>query len=98
MTNQDDSAATNRLWRAVTAFQRAQVALLKIHREFKIRPPADLKLFWDGKGRRIDTNVEAAARELAKAFRAFSAAGLVADAADWHQVSEAKRYLKKDAS
>ncbi|HEY8611218.1 MAG TPA: hypothetical protein VIL69_08005 [Roseomonas sp.] len=94
MTNQEERAAKDRLRRAVMAFQRAQVALLKTHRELRTRPPVDLSAFWDGKGRRIAVDVEAAARELVAAFRAFSAAGSVISAADWHQVSEAKRYIK----
>ncbi|MFC7739285.1 hypothetical protein ACFQX4_26785 [Roseomonas sp. GCM10028921] len=97
MSHQDDGAATSRMRQAVIAFQRAQVALLRTHREIKTRPPADLEAFWNGKGGRLEAEVETAARELVAAFEAFSSAGLVAGATDRHQVTEAKRYLKEGA-
>jgi hypothetical protein len=93
----DQVAATDRLRRALLAFQRAQGLLLTAHRQLKGRPQADVEAFWDGQGRRIEATVQATAAELTAAFKVFSAAGLVADASDRHLVAEAKRSLAEGA-
>jgi hypothetical protein len=56
-------------------------------------PTQDIGAFWAEPGERIERHVVIAATGVAEAFAAFSAAGLVAPAADRHLVTEAKRYL-----
>ena len=98
MTHQDEAAAaTDRLRRALSAFQAAQNHLLGAHRRLKGLPPAEVDAFWRGRGRRLEAGMRAAAAELVAAFQRFSAAGLVADAADRHLVTQAQRHLAEEA-
>src|SRR5215210_7160265 len=82
MTHQDEATATNRLRRALLAFQTAQTQLLGAHRRLKVLPQAEGDAFWKGRGRRDEANTRAAAAEVVAAFEQFSAAGLVGDATD----------------
>jgi hypothetical protein len=95
MTHHDEAAATDRLRRGLLAFQSAQRLLLQAERRLKGRPAEEIKAFWAGLGigGRIERHVQIAAAELVAAFKAFSAAGLVASAADRHLVTEAQRHL-----
>ncbi len=94
MTTRDGSAATDRLRRALLAFQSAQTSLLGAHRKAKaLASPAEVERFWGAHGGQVEAGQRTAAAEVDAAFRAFSAAGLVADAADRHLVTEARRYL-----
>jgi hypothetical protein len=67
--------------------------LLGAHRQLKSLSPAEVEAFWAGEGRRLEATVLATAADLSVAFKAFSAAGLVADADDRHLVKEAQRHL-----
>ena len=96
MTHQDEAAATDRLRRALLAFQAA-LNLLGAERRLKGLPRAEVDAFWDGQGRRIEATVRAAATEAVAAFKQFSAAGLVAGAADRHLVTQAQRHLAEGA-
>ena len=98
MTAQNKAAATDRLRRALLAFQAAQNSLLGAHRWLKELPPAEVDAFWDGQGRRVEATVRAAAAEAVAAFQQFSAAGLVAAASDRHLVTQAQRYLAEGAA
>ena len=94
MTAADRARATDRLRRALLAFRAAQTRFLAAHREAKVlASPDEVERFWATRGGGIEAAQRAAAREVVAAFRAFSAAGLVADAADRHLVSEAQRHL-----
>jgi hypothetical protein len=97
MRPQDHSALSDRLRRALLAFQAAQNLVLTAHRKLKEVPQEDVDAFWDGPGRRVEANVRATATEVVAAFKAFSAAGLVAAATDRHLVTEAQRHLKESA-
>ena len=98
MAHQDEAAAaTDRLRRALLAFQAAQNQLLGAHRRLKALPPAEVDAFWRGPGRRLEAGMRATATEVVAAFRRFSAAGLVADAADRHLVTQAQRHLAEEA-
>ncbi len=98
MTHQDEAAAAaDRLRRALLAFQAAQNSLLSAHRRLKALPQAEVDAFWRGPGRRLEAGMRAAATEVVAAFQRFSAAGLVAGAADRHLVTQAQRYLAEDA-
>ena len=98
MTRQDEAAATtDRLRRALLAFQAAQNGLLGAHRRLKGLPRAELDVFWRGPGRRLEATLRATATEVVAAFQQFSAAGLVADAGDRHLVTQAQRHLAEDA-
>ncbi|HEY8610718.1 MAG TPA: hypothetical protein VIL69_05430 [Roseomonas sp.] len=97
MNAQDQFMTTDRLRRAVLAFQHAQGLVLVAHRQLKDKSHAHVDAYWEGPGRRINATIQASARELVDAFRAFSAAGLVASAADRHQVTEAERCLAEGA-
>ncbi len=95
MTHQDE--ATDRLRRALSAFRTAQNQLLGVHRRLKALPQAEVDAFWRGQGRRLEATMRATATEVAAAFKQFSAAGLVADAADRHLVTQAQRHLAEGA-
>jgi hypothetical protein len=97
MIAQDRTAATDRLRRALLAFQAAQNHLLGAHRRLKELPQAEVDAFWRGQGRRLEINMQATATEVVAAFRQFSAAGLVAGAPDRHLVTQAQRYLAEEA-
>ncbi|MDO9714029.1 hypothetical protein [Paracraurococcus lichenis] len=93
MTTPDEPEVTGRLRRALEAFQKAQGMLLTAHRGLKGQPAAEVDRFWMAQGRRIEQQLHATASEAVAAFKAFSAAGLVASAADRHLVNEAQRLL-----
>jgi hypothetical protein len=95
MTHQDE--ATDRLRWALLAFQAAQNSLLGAHRRLKELPPAEADAFWRGPGRRLEAAMRATAAEAVAAFQRFSAAGLVAGAADRHLVTQAQRHLAEGA-
>ena len=89
--------ATDRLRRALPAFQAAQNSLLGAHRRLKELPQAEVDAFWRGQGRRLEAAMRATATEAVAAFKQFSAAGLVADAGERHLVTQAQRHLTEDA-
>lgn len=94
MTVRDGAAAADRMRRALLAFQSAQTAFLGAHREAKaLTSQAEANHFWSTHGARIEAGQRSAAAEVDAAFRAFSAAGLVADAGDRHLITEARRFL-----
>ena len=97
MSHQDGATATDRLRRALLAFRTTQNQLLGAHRRLKGLPPAEVDAFWRGQGRRLEAGMRAAAAELVAAFQRFSAAGLVAEAADRHLVTQAQRHLAERA-
>ena len=97
MTHQDEAAATDRLRRALLAFQAAQNGLLAANRRLKGLPPAEVDAFWRGPGCRLEAAMRATATEAVAAFQRFSAAGLVAGAGDRHLVTQAQRHLAEDA-
>jgi hypothetical protein len=94
----DQAAATDRLRRALLAFRTAQGLVLQAHRRLKGQPQAEADAFWAGPGRRVEATLQATARELVAAFARFSAAGLVAGAADRHLVTQAQRHLGDGAA
>ena len=96
MTHQDQAVATDHLRRALLAFQTTQDLLLNAHRRLKALPQPEAEAFWDGPGRRVEADTRRAAAAVVMAFKAFSAAGLVADASDRRLVSEAQRVLAED--
>ncbi len=97
MTHQDEAAAaTNRLRRALSAFQAAQNHLLGAHRRLKELPQAEVDAFWRGPGRRLEATLRATAAEAVAAFKGFSAAGLVAGTSDRHLVTQAQRHLAEE--
>ncbi len=97
MSAQDQTATTDRLRRALLAFQAAQNGLVDAHRRLKELPQAEVDAFWRGPGRRLEAAMRATAAEAVAAFKQFSAAGLVADAGDRHLVTQAQRHLAEDA-
>jgi hypothetical protein len=98
MTHQDEAAATDRLRRALLAFQTAQNHLLGAERRLKGVPQAKVDAFWNGLGRRLEANMRATATEAVAAFKRFSAAGLVADAPDRHLITQAQRHLAEGSA
>ena len=91
---QDKAAVTDRLRRALMAFQAAQALLLGVHRKAKaLASPEESEQFWARSGGRIEAQQRAAVAEVVAAFKAFSAAGLVTDTKDRHLVNQAQRYL-----
>ena len=90
----DRARVTDRLRRALLAFRAAQARLLGARRRAKALASQDeADRFWATRGGGIEAARRAAAAEVVAAFAAFSAAGLVTDAADRHLVSEAQRHL-----
>ena len=98
MTAQDQTAATDRLRRALLTFQAALNLLLGTERRLKGLPRAEVDAFWDGEGRRVEATVRAAATEAVAAFQRFSAAVLAAGAGNRHLVTQAQRYLAERAA
>jgi hypothetical protein len=93
MTHHDEAMATNRLRRALLALQTAQTFLLNTHRRLKALPQTEVEAFWNGRGRRAEADMRLAAAEVEAAFKAFSAAGLIARGDDRRLITEAQRYL-----
>ena len=89
--------ATDRLRRALPAFQAAQNSLLGAHRRLKELPQAEVDAFWARHGRALGATMRATAAEAVAAFEQFSAAGLVAGASDRHLVTQAQRHLAEEA-
>ena len=98
MTAQDQAAATDRLRRALLAFQAALNLLLGAERRLKGLPQAEVDAFWNGQGRRDEAAMRSTAAEVVAAFRQFSAAGLVAGATDRHLVTQAQRHLAEGSA
>ena len=91
---QDKAAVTDRLRRALLAFQAAQALLLGTHRKAKaLASPEASEQFWATSGSHVEAQQRAAATEVIAAFKAFSTAGLVTDIRDRHLVNQAQRYL-----
>ena len=82
----DQLAATNRLRRALLAFEAAQILALTHQRQGKALSQADL-----------DT-VQDSAAEAVTAYQAFSAAGLMAGADDQRLLAQAQKYLADGAA
>jgi hypothetical protein len=95
MTTPAEPETAARLRRALLAFQKAQGMLLSTHRRLKDLPAAEVERFWATQGSRLERHARAAATEVTAAFAVFSAAGLVASAADRHLVTEARRSLSE---
>lgn len=93
MNQSGQPEAAGRLQRALAAFQRAQAMLLTAHRRLKDMSAEEVDRFWAAQGDRIERHIHSAATEVITAFKAFSAAGLVAGANERHLVSEAQRHL-----
>jgi hypothetical protein len=83
---QDRLAATNRLRRALLAFQSAQVLVLTHQRQRKAPSPAEVETLRDS------------VAEVVTAFQAFSAAGLVIGTDDRRLLAQAQRYLAEGAA
>ena len=92
-SHQDQAAATDRLRRALLAFQDAQRHLLLAHRRMKSQSAKEVDAFWLEGGGALERQVQVAAAEVIIAFKAFSKAGLVARTEDRHSVTEAERCL-----
>jgi hypothetical protein len=92
---QDKAAITDRLRRALLAFQAAQALLLGAHRKARALASEESEQFWARFGGHIEAQQRAAAMEVVAAFKAFSAAGLVADTRDRHLVNQAERYVAR---
>ena len=97
MTAPRDEAATDRLRRGLVAFRAAQALLLGVHREAKaLASLAERERFWASRGEAVEARQRTAAAEVVAAFKVFSAAGLVAGAADRHLITQARRHLAED--
>ncbi len=98
MVPSEQAAATDRLRRALLAFQSAQSLSLAAHRRLKTLPQSEVDAFWDGPGHRIEATMRSASAEVVTAFKTFSAASLVAAAGDRHLVTAAQRYLAESTT
>jgi hypothetical protein len=94
---QDQAAATDRLRRALLAFQDAQRLLLFAHRRMKSLPSEEVSAFWLQDGASLERQVQTAAVGAVLAFKAFSTAGLVARAEDRRSITEAERRIAEQA-
>jgi len=81
LSPRDQLAATDRLRRALLAFQSAQVLVLTHQRQRKALSPAEMETLRDS------------VAEVVTAFQAFSAAGLVIGTDDRRLLAQAQRYL-----
>ncbi len=68
MTARDQTAAMDRLRRALLAFQAAQNGLVDAHRRLKELPQTEVDAFWRGPGRRLEAAMRATAAEAVAAF------------------------------
>jgi hypothetical protein len=82
----DQLDATNRLRRALLAFQSVQILVLTHQRQSKAPSPAEAETLRDG------------AAEVVEAFQAFSAAGLVIGTDDQRLLAQAQKYLADGAA
>ena len=82
----DQLEATNRLRRALLAFQSAQLLILTYQRQGKALSRAEVDAVWDG------------AAEAVEAFQAFSAVGLVIGTDDQRLLAQAQKYLADGAA
>ena len=98
MTHHDEVVATDRLRRALLAFETARNLHLGAHRRLKALPQAEVEAFWDGPGRRVGETMHAAATEVVAAFEALPRVGLVIDTRDRRLVTQAQRYLAEGAA
>jgi hypothetical protein len=98
MTHHYEVVATDRLRRALLAFQTARNRHLSAHRRLKALPQAEVEAFWDGPGRRVGETMHAAATEVVAAFEVLPRAGLVIDMNDRRLVAQAQRYLAEGAA
>ena len=73
MAQQDEADVTDRLRRALLAFQSAQLLLLTAERKLKDLPGNEVEAFWVAPGGRIERHVRTTAEKVAEAFKAFSA-------------------------
>ncbi|MBL6459432.1 hypothetical protein JMJ55_29390 [Belnapia sp. T6] len=85
MTIAEQASATNRMRRALLAFQTAKIAFLIARRRFKALPEAEVN--------QLKATLRLTATEVDAAFKMFSAAGLVTDDKDQRSITEAQRYL-----
>jgi len=90
---QDQAAATDRLRRALLEFQTAQSFLINAQRRMKVLPQAQVDAYWSGPGCEVEAAMRIAATNVVVAFKVFSAAGLVAGAADRRLITAAQRHL-----
>lgn len=93
MTHQERAAATNRLRRALLAFEAAETFFLNAHRRMKSRLQVDVDAYWAEPGQRVKEDLRVAAAEVGDAFKAFSAADLGVGMADRRLIEAAQRYL-----
>jgi hypothetical protein len=98
MTHHDEAVATDRLRRALLAFQTARNLHLNAHRRLMALLQAEVEAFWDGPGRRVGETMHAAAMEVVAAFEASPGAGLVIDMSNRRLVTQAQRYLAEGAA
>jgi hypothetical protein len=83
---QDQLAATNRLRRALLAFQSAQILVLTHQRQHKAPSQDEVETLRDS------------AAEVVTAFQAFSVAGLVISTDDQRLLAQAQKYLADGAA
>jgi len=98
LTHHDETMATDRLRRALLAFQSAQVLLLAAHCRLQGLPAEEIEAFWLAPGGRVKRHVHATATEVVATFQVFSAGGLIAAAADQHLVTQAQQHLAQSVA
>lgn len=90
MSIHEQAAATNRMRRALLAFQAAKSAFLIARRRLQAVPEAE--------GNQLKATLRLTAAEVDAAFKVFSAAGLVVNAGDQRSITEAQQYLAEGAA
>ena len=95
MSSSGQPEAAGQLQQALESFQKTQTMLLAAHRRLKDLPPEEVNRFWRSSGARLEAHINTTAAEVLAAFKAFSAAGLVASVHDRHLVSEARRHINE---
>jgi hypothetical protein len=93
MTCSDEALVTDRMRRALLAFQSALNLLLAVHQRLHGEPMEEIEAFWLAPGGRIERHVYASATDVIAAFQVFSAAGLVTNTIDQHGLTQAQQYL-----
>lgn len=89
------AVASDRMRRAILAFQAAAEFFDRAHRRHTTRPQAETDAYWTGPGRLIEEDIRVASVEVVEAVKTLTDAGMVVGASDRKTVLAAHQHLAK---
>lgn len=95
LTMQDRSVLLERLSRVLASFKAAQALRHAADRRLQGLPGDEIESFWLAPPGRTERHLQAVAAEVDATFQIFSSGGLVASAADYSIVAEARHHISK---